>query len=66
MGLVKDTIILVGCIPSDQGPDPGKVEAVAKVPQPEDRAGVRHFLGMNIEHCRYNYLARFFPQMSAE
>ena len=60
--LKKDAIPFIGHVLSDQGlqPAPDKVEAVVQMPQPEDEAGVRRFLGMA------NYLARFCPQLSAE
>ena len=60
--LKRDKIPFIGHLLTEEGlqPAPEKVEAVARMPKPEDEAGVRRFLGMS------NYLARFCPQLSAE
>ena len=39
-------------------PDKGKVKALTEMPQPENSAAIRRFLGM------VNYLARFIPHLS--
>ena len=46
---------------TDKGlePDPPKISPITKMPRPEDKAGVQHFIGM----CQY--LSKFCPNLSA-
>lgn len=50
----------IGHIISSEGvrPDPKKIEAITKMPPPEDKKGVERLLGT------INYLAKFIPYMS--
>lgn len=50
----------IGHIISSEGvrPDPKKIEAITKMPPPEDKKGVERLLGT------INYLAKFIPNMS--
>ena len=49
-----------GYIPTNQGhkPDPEKIEAISKMPRPEDTSAVRRFLGMA------NFLSKFMQRFS--
>ena len=57
--LLKE-VSYVGHVFTEQGlkPDPPKVQAIADIPPPEDKAALQRFLGM------MNYLGRFIPNHS--
>ena len=44
--------------PEGLKPDPGKIEAIAAMPEPEDATALKRFLGM------VNYLSKFMPHLS--
>ena len=44
--------------PEGLKPDPGKIEAIVAMPEPEDATALKHFLGM------VNYLSKFMPHLS--
>ena len=50
----------MGYIITSEGlqPDPKKVQAIVDMPQPQDKEGVRRFLGL------VQYLAKFIPNLS--
>ena len=56
----KSSVPYMGHIVSDQGlkPDPDKIKAIINMPTPQDKEGVRRFLGL------IQYLSKFIPNLS--
>lgn len=58
--LCKKSVTFFGHLLSSEGlkQDPGKVEAIKRMPEPADKKALHRFLGMT------NYLAKFIPRLS--